>query len=612
MQSNPLSLKVVLFTVFVFSVQVFLNGSSAFAQAKTGANEVQETTKSNDTIAVWAAPAEQKIRPADRVQTKNLVYSRDSRKISVAGAGNEHVAFQVVISHPVPAGRRPPAPAGFFIKGTDLRSKTGTTIPINKVNFYLQHYIMLYAKSGPVGETGMWPDAIVPIKEPFNMAAQYAVVKNRPIWVDIEVPAHTPAGIYSGSITVTQNDKKLETLDVELEVYGFSIPDTTSLITYMNISKNWLSRFYHKEASSPEADKMTQTYYDFLYKYRMEPWFNDQLEPHVTLQGDEVHLKFNDARYAYYMNQLKSKRVLLDAMPGDLNKSLTDKPFSDGFNKKVKSYLSQVAAYFKKNGWESRLVFNSPVDEPNTREEYDETRQWAKLVRESAPGVPFLSTESPVTDNPEWGELRGHVNNFSIHGNALNEAEVKKAIREEQGKGGEMTWYISCDQQYPQPNYFIDAPAMDPVMIPWITAGYNMQGILYWAANFWTETPDPWLDPVTFISGFLCSDGYVLNGEGSLLYPGDHVKRFTGQPNVDGPVSSIRFELLRDGIEDYDYLTMLKAAGEKDFADAVVNRMVIDVSTFSRSVEELYASRKAMARKLEELTRKGSGNKKRK
>jgi hypothetical protein len=218
--------------------------------------------------------------------------------------------------------------------------------------------------------------------------------------------------------------------------------------------------------------------------------------------------------------------------------------------------------------------------------------------------VPFLATESPVTDNPEWGNLTGHVNNFSIHGNALNEPEVKKAIRAEQAKGGEMTWYISCDQIYPQPNYFIDAPAMDPVMVPWITESYRMTGFLYWAANFWTETPNPWLDPVTFISGFLCSDGYVLNGEGSFVYPGDYVKRYTGQPDVAGPVSSLRFELLREGIEDYDYIQMLKEAGDKEFADSIVSKLVIDVSTFSRNREDLYAARKAMAQRLETIKRK--------
>ncbi|MEP7258632.1 MAG: DUF4091 domain-containing protein, partial [Flavitalea sp.] len=128
-------------------------------------------------------------------------------------------------------------------------------------------------------------------------------------------------------------------------------------------------------------------------------------------------------------------------------------------------------------------------------------------------------------------------------------------------------------------------------------------GILYWAANFWSETPNPWLDPVTFISGFLCSDGYLLNGEGSLLYPGDYTKRYTGQPNVDGPVSSIRFELLREGIEDYEYINMLKAAGDKSFADSAVHSMVIDVSTFSRNREDLYSLRKAMAERLEKLVR---------
>jgi hypothetical protein len=79
------------------------------------------------------------------------------------------------------------------------------------------------------------------------------------------------------------------------------------------------------------------------------------------------------------------------------------------------------------------------------------------------------------------------------------------------------------------------------------------------------------------------------------------VKRYTGQPDVNGPVSSLRFELLREGIEDYDYIQMLKQAGEKKFADEVVGKLVIDVSTFSRNVEDLYAARSAMAEKLESL-----------
>ena len=554
-------------------------------------------------VKVWAVPGEQKVRPDDRVENSNLVWSNENKKISVAGAGNEHVPFQVVITTPVPEGWRPKAPDGFFITASDLTSAQGKTIPQKQINFFLEHYILIYAISSPIGATGYWPDALAPISEPFSMAAEYAVVGNRPVWVDISIPAGTPAGIYTGTITVTRNGNLLETLGVQLEVYNFSLPDQTHLITYVNVSKGELARFYNKPASSPEIEQLTQNYFDFLYAHRMETWGNDPLVPEVVVKGENVEVKFNDSRYDYYLNKLKTKRVILDASPHNLVNQITEEPFSMAFNNKVKAYLAAVESYFRKNGWKDRLVFNSPIDEPNTKKDYEDTRRWAVLVHEAVPGVPFLATESPVTDNPDWGTLRGYVNSFCVHGNSLNDPKVKQAISEEQAKGGEVTWYISCDQAYPQPNYFIDAPALDPVMVPWITARYHMNGILYWATNFWNQTPDPWLDPVTYISGFECSNGYVLNGEGSLIYPGDHTKTYTGQPNINGPVSSIRFELLRKGIEDYEYLWMLKDKGDSDFAEKQVHNMVIDVSTFSRNLEELYLTRKALARRLEELSK---------
>jgi hypothetical protein len=564
---------------------------------KSQVNDVKEN------VQVWAVPGEQKVRPDDRVEKNNLVWSADKKKINVAGAANEHVPFQVVITTPVPPGWKAKASEGFFMSASDLTSAQGKVIPKDRVGLFLEHYIQIYAISGPVGATGYWPDALVPLKEPFSMQAQYAVVGNRPVWFDVFIPVGTPAGTYHGSIKVTRFDEVIETLELELEVYGFTLPDETHLITYINVSKGELARFYDKPSSSPDIEQLLLSYFDFLYAHRMETWGNDPLIPDLTVQGDKVELKFNDARYDYYLNKLKTRRVIFDAGPHNLVSNIPDEPFSPGFNKKVTAYLKEIEAYFNKNGWRDRLVFNSPIDEPNSKKDYEETRKWAELVHEAVPGIPFLATESPVTDDPDWGTLRGYVNNFCVHGNALNEPDVKKAIWEEQEKGGEVTWYISCDQVYPQPNYFIDAPALDPVMVPWITARYHMNGILYWAINFWNQTPDPWLDPVTFISGFACSDGYVLNGEGSLIYPGDHAERYTGQPDVIGPVSSIRFELLREGIEDYEYLWMLKDLGDDEFAEKQVQNLVIDVSTFSRNLAELYLTRKAMARRLEELSR---------
>jgi hypothetical protein len=555
-------------------------------------------------VKVWAVPAEQKVRPNDKAEKSNLVWSEGDKKISVAGAGNEHVAFQVVISAPVPPGWRPKAPDGFFITASELTSAQGKKIEQRYVNLYMEHYILIYAESSPVGATGYWPDALAPIREPFSMAVQYEVTGNRPIWIDVAIPTGTPAGIYTGKISVSQHGTVLETLTFQVEVYGFTLPDETHLITYMNMSRGEIARFANKPASSPEVEQLMLKYFDFLYEHRMEAWFNDPLVPEITVKGDDVEVEFNDERYDFYLNKRKSKRVIFETSPHELTSRIDAEPFSDEYNRKVSSYLKAVESYFRKNGWIDRLVFNSPIDEPNTKQDYGETRRYAELVHKAVPGVPFLATESPVTDNPDWGTLRGYVNNFCVHGNSLNDPAVKKALVEEQARGGEATWYISCDQAYPQPNYFIDAPALDLVMVPWITARYRMNGILYWALNFWNQTPNPWLDPVTYISGFHCSGGYVLNGEGSVVYPGNYTRQFTGQPDVDGPVSSMRFELLRDGIEDYEYLWMLKSIGDADFAEKQIQNLVIDVSAFSRNVEELYLARKAMARRLEELTKK--------
>jgi hypothetical protein len=585
--SRKISFVIILLTLFTSLVSVM----------------AQDAAK-NDKVKVWAVPAEQKVRPKDKVEVNNLIWSGESKNISVAGAGNQHVPFQVIITAPVPEGWKPKAPDGFFIKISDLTSAQGKTIPQKQINLFLEHYIQIYAISSPIGATGYWPDALAPLSEPFSMQAQYAVVGNRPIWVDISVPSGTSAGVYKGTITVTQHGSTIETLGVQIEVYNFSLPEKTHLITYVNISKGELADFYNKPPSSPEIEQLTQNYFDFLNAHRMETWGNDPLVPEITVNGENVEVKFNDSRYDYYLNKIKTKRVILDAGPSNLVSKITDEPFSAGFNKKVKTYLAAVDSYFKKNGWRDRLVFNSPIDEPNSKKDYEDTRKWATLVHEAAPGVHFLATESPIPDNPDWGTLRGYVNNFCVHGNSLNDPKVKQALIEEQAKGGEATWYISCDQAYPQPNYFIDAPALDPVMVSWITARYHMDGILYWATNFWSQTPDPWLDPVTYISGFDCSGGYVLNGEGSLIYPGDHTKTYTGQPNVNGPVSSIRFELLREGIEDYECIWMLKDLGDSDFAEKQVANMVIDVSAFSRNLEELYITRKAIARRLETLVHK--------
>ena len=110
--------------LFILHGQLFFLHGRIYGQEKTGANEVNANTVSVETLSVWAAPAEQKIRSDDKIESENLIWSNSKKKITVAGCVNEHIPFQVVITNPVPQGKKPAPPGGFLSKAPSLRIRT--------------------------------------------------------------------------------------------------------------------------------------------------------------------------------------------------------------------------------------------------------------------------------------------------------------------------------------------------------------------------------------------------------------------------------------------------------------------------------------------------------
>src|ERR1051325_4619059 len=168
--------------------------SAALASAQTSEN-----------VQVWAAGSLSKIRPDDRPQASNLVWNQKTKTISVAGAKNEHIPFQVVLTVAPPPTRNEKPADGFFVEAGDLTSGQGR-IPRERLRLYFVHDILCYGASSPVGKTGFWPDALAPLTDPFGMAAEFrSAVRNRAIWIDVATAADTAAGDYSGTIRVTRN-----------------------------------------------------------------------------------------------------------------------------------------------------------------------------------------------------------------------------------------------------------------------------------------------------------------------------------------------------------------------------------------------------------------------
>ncbi|UCF36041.1 MAG: hypothetical protein JSU96_14630, partial [Acidobacteriota bacterium] len=271
-------------------------------------------------VDVWVVPSVEKVRPDARVQTQNLIWSSADKTIRVAGAANEHVPFQVVITTEPPPNRYVKPESDFWVEVTELTSSQGKRIPRESIQLFFEHAILVYAESSPVGETGFWPDALAPLTDPFSMGAAYRqAVRNRPVWIDIVVPKETSAGDYSGKIQVSQKGALIDELEVELKVYGFALPDETHLLTYMGVSSNSM-RGLHEIGSDPEdMKKLVQRYHRFLNERRMEPWFNWMLQPEIAVSGDAVALTFDQDLYRLYMEEMRTKRVVLEAVPGQLS-----------------------------------------------------------------------------------------------------------------------------------------------------------------------------------------------------------------------------------------------------------------------------------------------------
>ena len=167
---------------------------------------------------------------------------------------------------------------------------------------------------------------------------------------------------------------------------------------------------------------------------------------------------------------------------------------------------------------------------------------------------------------------------------------------------------------------FIDHPGTELRLWPWQSWQYGVQGILIWATTYWTsgsafpppKVQDPWTDPMSWSNDAGATFG---NGDGRLLYPPDRDPVAGKPPVLGGPVDSIRWEMLRDGIQDYEYLYMLRqkveAAQSRGDRSATVNaaaallsvppEITSDMTTFTSDPRVLLTQREKIARTIESL-----------
>jgi hypothetical protein len=513
---------------------------------------------SDDTCGLWWAEGTYKIN-------RRCPTPERKQPITVSAAKGEYEPFQLVLA-PQRDLRNVQA------KVTMLKSQGGAQIPADAVAVCRVGYVNVTAPTDEIGCAGEWPDPLPPLDGPFDLRASDGV---QPLWFTVHVPRDAAAGDYQGTIDLVADGWKT-TVPFTVHVWSFEIPRENHLKTAFGFSTGNVRR-YHNLASDDELRQVVDLYFKNFAEHRISPYDFAPFDPIQVQFPKEADgpVKVDFARFDRQAEKylgpdygFSTFRLSLSGMgggtfharrPGRIGRFDEDTP---EYTRLFNDYLRQLESHLREKGWLDK-AFVYWFDEPEPKD-YDFVRAGMERIRRAAPGLRRMLTEQPEK------ELDGAVDTWCPVSPNVKPGDVAK----ERAKGNEFWWYICTGPKGPYCTLFIDHFAIEFRMWSWQTWKLGIRGLLIWQSDYWTsdaafpppQLQNPWEDPMSYTSGYSTPAGtkkHWGNGDGRFLYPPNRDPARDKSKYLVGPVNSIRWEMLREGIEDYEYLWLLRDLVEK-------------------------------------------------
>ncbi|HPG38630.1 MAG TPA: DUF4091 domain-containing protein [bacterium] len=560
----------------------------------------------DNSAAVWWTDGVRKIsktRPAPVARDKTITFNC---------ARNEYEPMQLVIK------------AGMDMQQITARvsaitHSSGYKLPADAANLCLVDYVFIQNPTDILGSNDWWPDPLPPLKTPFAIKKG----ENQPLWLVIYVPKNAPAGDYTGAINLACGTWRFQA-PLHLHVWNFTLPEETHLQTAFGFQASAVKQYHHFS----NADNLTvilDKYFKNFAQHRISPYdpfvLGDmavRFDP-ATLSARVDFSKFDVQGYKY-LDQMgfNSFRLNLRGLgrgsfhaqqPGQIDRFAAGTP---EYEKMITSYLAQVQDHLQEKGWLDKAYIYL-FDEPEPKD-YEFIRETNTLIQKAAPRLTRMLTEQPEPD------LYGYVDLWCPKTDNYNHTLAEQA----HARGEKIWWYICTSPQDPFCTLFIDHYAVELRTWIWQSWKYGLDGILVWQTNYWTsetafptQPQNPYNDPMSYVRGGSLKPGEIAywgNGDGRFIYPPKSV--FTGkQKCLEGPVNSLRWEILREGLEDYEYFWLLQDLIENKAASGINPQLLqqarqllqvpAEVTTsltgFTKTPEPILAHRAKLAAMIEKL-----------
>jgi hypothetical protein len=473
--------------------------------------------------------------------------------------------------------------------------------------------------------TGYYPDPLIPAIDPYYHQAtaafpvSVAAGQNQSAWVDVYIPQTAPSGWYSGTVTISNGGATITTMPVIYGVWqwpsssGGYMPSTATLKSYVGLGDAASGTYTCPNLyGSGDCNSFTGNF-----------WGADQdvmllfLDHRITSgmacnpTGSTSNCYGTSYTVANYQGSFENgtdptyvtgrTRIMPGSKfgtgitgPGAIDSCTYGSP---GSGSSCQTAISNWETVFSTLGWLKSPPngwANYIMDEPATNCTY-----LSNLVAEVGYTRGYTTPNMPAFVTWWLGAANGC-------GSAPSESQVENSIdimvvndtkMDSKGSGNQRSSYSAwlsgncCSGNGPTrqlwgyescsnsatctngtigsgdtyPNYNVDGVGVANAAEGWEAFYYQESGILYYADNMcWGPlcSGDPW-------SSVYYSGG---NGDGTLIYPCSNSTLVSGKGSancgvVGGSaakpifVPSIRLQLMRDGVEDYEYLHLLNSLG---------------------------------------------------
>jgi hypothetical protein len=550
----------------------------------------------------------------------------DGAVLSLFGAGNEVVAFNLVLEAPVSAARNVTVAlpflegtdgfriAGREAEGDDLWNFVGRDIEL----FYLR-YLQIKGLSTdlffagfnyderhipercrrPLDSDGepqgnwsdrpchdqLFPEIAVPLEleTPFDIPA----ATNQSIWGDIYIPPTAPAGLYQGLIEVRESGQLIWQIPLQLEVLDFALPDLPASRTMVYVSRENIKEAYSGNSELSDLDQN----------------FNLILDRHFQL-AHRHKISLIDS----YLPVEDMDQVWLERLTGEL---FTEEQGYDGPGVGVGNNVYSIGTYGewpwmgdnRQSMWENcdqwvawfeghhlttpTEYFLYLIDESD---DYRLVEKWARWIIEN-PGVGNRLLSLATIDLPN---AVAHVPSLSIpaawasFGISQEWESAARLCRQDEDK----RLYLYNSNRPATGSFAIEDEGTALRQLAWTQYKMEVDRWFYWESTYYDNFqcygngPESWTNVFQQAQTFGCLEerdpslgetGWnYLNGDGVLFYPGTDSRFPDENYRFAGPLASLRLKLWRRGIQDVDYL-VLAAAEDPDRTAEIVNSMIPSV-----------------------------------